>query len=530
MGAADADVSAELPAPAKTRRRSHGWDQPSADVDAAAVEMMALCSERIKEAPAQTEAVAKATADAEDFPYKHRRTARELKRCKKGQRSELGADEWGKFGYAAKADAVFSRPLGVDGVSTLPLPRVRRSDITPEEFFEKFALPRRPCIIEGAIDDWPAMSRWGVEHLSKAHRNTPFKVGEDDKGRKLRMKLKYFLDYMTHQRDDSPLYLFETRVDGDAQGRKLLEDFLVPDLFPHDFFDLVPPHAKPPFRWWSIGPKRSGTTVHQDPLGTAAWNAVTHGRKRWVLFEPTVKGKIAKGKDFIDKANGEDDEAMMYFDFILPRIRDHYPDVTVYLADQGPGEVIFVPGDWWHGVVNLEDTIAVTQNYVGLDNFDTVWMRTRRERVKLAYQWLRNMRKFAPHLHSRALELNTRDRFRMRQDQAPRAASEKSGSGSSSSSSDSSSAEEEDLLLERVRPPHAAHYIAPWLRTLSEGEAEKATSEAGTTVLASCGDGGAAPVTTAAAAATPSRKRPREGESEAESKSLQPCESRGAEE
>eukprot|EP00971_Amphidinium_carterae_P172483 3418922-Amphidinium_carterae.2 len=31
-----------------------------------------------------------------------------------------------------------------------------------EEFFQSYALQRRPCIIEGAIDEWPAMHKWEI--------------------------------------------------------------------------------------------------------------------------------------------------------------------------------------------------------------------------------------------------------------------------------------------------------------------------------------------------------------------------------
>jgi len=364
--------------------------------------------------------------------FDHRRTAGEVHRCKKGKRSDIKVKDWAKFGYA-KRDEVLRRPIVYDS-QTVPIPRVKRSEITPEFFYENFAVKHQPVIIEGVADDWPAMQRWAADALEERFKNVDFKVAKDDKGKKLRMKFKYYADYMRHQQDDSPLYLFETSVDENAHIRQINNDFEVPDLFPHDWLGLVNQDSRPPYRWFCIGPKRSGTTVHTDPLGTAAWNVVTHGCKHWVLFKPGEARRAVKGKDVIQK--GEDDEAIMYYDFILPRLKKKYPDMTVYEGLQNPGEAIFVPGDWWHGVLNREDTVAVTQNYVGPDNFDHIWKRTRKEREKVAYLWLRNMKKFAPSLAQRAIALNERDRFRMRHE---RGKDEKLSSGSSSSSSESSS-------------------------------------------------------------------------------------------
>ena len=98
----------------------------------------------------------------------------------------------------------------------------------------------------------------------------------------------------------------------------------------------------------------------------------------------------------------------------------HYPNLKIFEFTQNAGETVFIPNGWWHAVLNLTDTVGVTQNFVSerVGNFDEAWLKTRTGRKRMAWKWLLKLRESHPHLADRALELNERDNFKMKYDPA----------------------------------------------------------------------------------------------------------------
>lgn len=93
--------------------------------------------------------------------------------------------------------------------------------------------------------------------------NSLFKIGESDSGRKLKVTLKEYAEYVLFGRDDSPLYMFESAIEDHPEMKVAVDEYEPCKYVKEDFFvELMGEDKAPPHRWFLIGPKRSGSEVH----------------------------------------------------------------------------------------------------------------------------------------------------------------------------------------------------------------------------------------------------------------------------
>ncbi|KAA8497144.1 Bifunctional arginine demethylase and lysyl-hydroxylase JMJD6-A [Porphyridium purpureum] len=335
----------------------------------------------------------------------NRHERRLVEKAKRGIRTDLRPSEWSIQGYAW--DAKVLNEVEPHGVLAVEL----ASELSLERFRTQYEAARLPLVIRGAMDKWPAYAqgRWALPRIDARFRHVKMRCGEDDDGAAVRLKIKYFLRYCELQRDDSPLYIFDSKP---ISIGSLRHDYQVPEYFKEDLFAFVPEPRRPPHKWFLIGPKRSGSNVHIDPLATSAWNALIAGKKRWIFFPPGTSRKVVKAKYWMRE--GEDDEPIDYFTVALPRMKRTLGDKFEYIEFiQKPGEIVFVPGGWWHAVLNLEDSVAVTHNFCSSINFKNVWVETRTGRRGMARRWLAELAMARPDLVEQACALNSRDGYDM---------------------------------------------------------------------------------------------------------------------
>ncbi|KAK8692331.1 hypothetical protein V6N13_075799 [Hibiscus sabdariffa] len=241
----------------------------------------------------------------------------------------------------------------------------RKKNISAEQFRREYD-GIKPVLLNGLADTWPARSTWTIDQLVSKYGDVAFKISSS---LKFSMKFKDYVSYMKQQHDEDPLYIFDDKFGESAPG--LLKDYTVPQIFTEDFFDVLEKDRRPPFQWLVIGPARSGASWHVDPALTSTWNTLLCGRKRWALYPP---GTVPLGVT----VNVDDDDGDISVD--SPSSLQWWLDFYPLLANENkpiectqlPGETIFVPSGWWHCVLNLETTIAVTQNFVNCRNFEFV--------------------------------------------------------------------------------------------------------------------------------------------------------------
>lgn len=361
--------------------------------------------------------------DAESLLSPQELREKKVRHAKRAVRPELSVSGggWSRFGHAANPSL-----LCVSDVDD-SLPRVDCRSVSVEAFRRDFEEPRRPCVLLHATDGWPAAQRggaaaggdcdrawtWdGLRRRFGAHR---FKVGADDEGCAVRLPLAHFVDYVFDASragacaDDSPLYIFDGSFADKPGSKALASDYSVPSFFPEDLFALAGPKRRPPHRWLVLGPRRSGSGCHVDPLATGAWNALLQGRKRWALLPPGTPRPAARPR----APPGGDGEPAGWFAGHWGAVRaahraGAWPHGAPLECVQTPGDVVFVPPGWWHAVLNLDHTVAVTHNYVGGASFDNVWRHTAVARPRLAAAWLRALRAARPDLAERAAAAEAR--------------------------------------------------------------------------------------------------------------------------
>lgn len=229
----------------------------------------------------------------------------------------------------------------------VPMERRSLAALDHMTFLHEFAYARRPVLLTGIADGWPAL-RWSPSTLVD-RVDTAEVVLVDVMGLTSTWTSTLAMGaFLRGEPTAGGRYLRDWRFL--ERNPALRCDYDVPAFFAHDVARLVGLDM----RWVYIGDAGTRSATHVDVAGTSAWAVVTTGAKRWRVLPADRAHLVRRSDTWLD-----------LFDLDGGNCAG---DAAGWEVVQQPGELVWTPPDCPHAVENLAQTTALTCNYVDLSN------------------------------------------------------------------------------------------------------------------------------------------------------------------
>uniref|UniRef100_A0A6B2L6F9 JmjC domain-containing protein n=1 Tax=Arcella intermedia TaxID=1963864 RepID=A0A6B2L6F9_9EUKA len=260
----------------------------------------------------------------------------------------------------------------------------RRANLDVNTFFNEYAFKGKPVIITDYQPILSKKTKWDLKHfeaLCGSEYVTPLRYDPTAKvwGRlvetescTLRDYLQYYSHHDSYGTDTAPtdfLYLHDWHLP--IYCPEALTDFIVPKYFSGDLLQRIPKEMDgEPLsyvdEWPSlfVGPKNSQSAMHVDSFGSNFWMYLIEGRKKWNIFSKSDLSYL-----YEDRATKTFEYDPFNYNLLKTPLA---AKATVYECILEPGEILFVPAVSPHAVFNLEDSIAMSMNYVDASNYNLV--------------------------------------------------------------------------------------------------------------------------------------------------------------
>lgn len=204
--------------------------------------------------------------------------------------------------------------------------------LTRRAFEARYRARGEPVVITGGLADWPALERWTPDYFARALGDEVVEVnvnrgGVYDDNRREPMRLGAYVDEL--RAGETPRNSKYFTCDVDAVLPRLRDDY------------RFPPHIKREegARLHLFFGRDAKTGNHYHP-----WQQNTlaqiYGQKQVFLFEP---GQFSR----LDPEPFADDR----FNFSRGDFEELARQTPHAVVELQPGEMLFIPVHWWHGVL-----------------------------------------------------------------------------------------------------------------------------------------------------------------------------------
>ena len=227
-----------------------------------------------------------------------------------------------------------------------------RAQFDRKSFLRDFNDPHLPVVYSDFARDWPAVRKWNPEYLESVCGSAVVPINDS----RDTIRLGDFVSLLKEGAKQLPylrniwLLQYLPELSGDIRVPLIAEPNWLshPALRPH-----IPEQWNPWFEFFFSGPATRFPYVHADAHGTHAWSVQVFGSKRFWLWPPSVVPPENRNPAAVQDLSGV------------------FPESGALSVVLDPGDLLFIPSDWWHLAESESASITLSGNFVNHSN----WMR-----------------------------------------------------------------------------------------------------------------------------------------------------------
>ncbi len=236
--------------------------------------------------------------------------------------------------------AIKKSPLNLDEVEKV-------SGLSPDEFFQQYALPEKPIVLKDFSADWAALKKWTPEYFIEKYGDNEVQVyngsfskpGKTYMGKATTMKFSEYLNSILNSGRDLRMFLYNIV----SKAPELKEDVVLPPLMKG---------FSKRFLFMFFGPKGAITQIHYDIDMSHVFHTSIVGKKRFVLFPQSESKKLYRHpftiRSYVDVDNPDFEK--------YPLLKE----AKGYEVVLEPGQTLFIPSGYWHHVVYEDAGYAIS--------------------------------------------------------------------------------------------------------------------------------------------------------------------------
>ncbi|MBT8265080.1 MAG: cupin-like domain-containing protein [Bacteroidia bacterium] len=242
-------------------------------------------------------------------------------------------------------DAILNRAQEILENPLTPVNQVET--ISHEDFNQQHILKNKPVLITNMMDSWKATDLWSLDYFEKIGKNKEtFSYQGNIRQNDTNWQYGEFIDYLNEIKN------YENSKTNTYLGNMSIAE-LFPELMQHVDFSLLSKNVVRNSTSLWIGPPGTITGFHTDRLANNIL-ALIKGRKLVFLVNPK-ENKYMHTSDKYEPGSKLSHVNLEKFDTSKTPL---FKKAHVQYAVIHPGQMLFIPQNWWHCVYGLDITIS----------------------------------------------------------------------------------------------------------------------------------------------------------------------------